>query len=197
MQLPINLAQPNAASLRHRSRRGPIRWLATHCAFGLALLSAACTDSVRPIATAKPELESPRLELDYSYCLSSLEKCLSILRGINHLRDHNDATCRDLGETAYSRYWGDSGHYVDGTTTHPTWWMGVNMTTTGNGWSGHEAVDGNVLVFQHVDAGATDGQIGSVVAHEEMHHRGWRHGAATNGLDHDVEISSRAAQCVQ
>jgi hypothetical protein len=135
--------------------------------------------------------------METSYCFSSLEKCLAILRGINHLRDHWDLACQELGESAYSRFWGDSGHYIDSTTTDPDDWMGVAMLETGNGWSGHEPVNGNVFVFQHFDRFDTDARIGSVIAHEEMHQRGWRHNKTTNGVDHNEVIESRAAQCVQ
>ncbi len=161
------------------------------------LMSAIACGGERRDYRGDPEgITGPRLDVDTAWCYTTPSKCLAIYRGILHLQSHSNPDCVDLGDRAYGRFYGDAGNFQDHTApTGQTYQMGVVMNYTGGGWSGHEPANGDILVSQHFNSSNPDGAIGGLIAHEEMHHQGYRHTYTTGSINHDLEIYEKQSAC--
>lgn len=187
----------NASLQSSPSSRKPGRAICTLAAGAVLALQllGACSSQGDGESAASPTGLSPQTDLGVGECLLSEAACEIIGEGIEHLMNHSSSICRNLGDAAYGRFHGDLGNY--------RWdigsanWMGVNMANTG-GWSGWQPTDGDVRVYNTFAQGAPNlptPSISGLLAHEELHHLGYKHGLNIEGplginLSHSIVIWS-------
>jgi len=117
---------------------------------------------------------------------NTVDECARLIEAIEALVNHQFADCRELGESAWERYW-NGGFAMHSFPDFEGQWMVFGHYTSGPTHTQYHFVSEGETHMHEVDESLWMNTF--LVAHEEFHHRGYSHFAYGNIID------SWAADC--
>lgn len=152
----------------------------------VVLVITACNVAQDATAPQRPMPGEPALDFMMEDCQLSESECMRLFSGIEYLQGHANQSCMDVGNSARYRFDAPSGvaGYARGDNQNTATGMYVGMVPSSTTYSGYQHYNEYTYVNDiMLHGGFSQAQIGSSIAHEEIHHTGM------DGPGHNTQVA--------